>query len=73
MPRNQCKDRNLNSQDNVLPPELSNPTTVCFEKCNIAEAQDKGVKTVINNMFKDIKADMNKSLNEVKKITKKQL
>jgi hypothetical protein len=49
----------------VLPPEPSNPTTAGPEKCNIAEAEDKDFPRAVMNMFKDLREDMNKSINEI--------
>lgn len=54
----------MNSPDNTPPPEASDPTTVNPEKCNLAEAQDKGFKVAILNMCKKLKEDVNKCLNE---------
>jgi hypothetical protein len=49
----------------VLPPEPSNPTTAGPGKCNIAEAEDKDFPRAVMNMFKDLREDMNKSINEI--------
>lgn len=51
------------SQDNMPPPEASSTTAIGPERCSLAE-QDKGFKTAIMNMFKDLKEDMNKHLNK---------
>ena len=40
------------------------PVTL-LQKSNIVEAQDKDAKIAVTAMFKDLKEDMNKSLNEV--------
>lgn len=63
MSRHQHKNTIQQSQDNISPPEPSNPTATGHEKCNIAKAQ--GLQTVITNMLKDLEDDMNKFINEV--------
>jgi hypothetical protein len=65
MPRSQHKTTNRTSQDNILPLESSNSITVGPEKFNIAKAHDKDFKAGIMSMFKDLKGDLNKSLNEL--------
>jgi hypothetical protein len=55
----------INTQYNMSPVELSNPTTADPEKCNINESPGRDFKIAIMNMFKDLKEDINKSLNEV--------
>lgn len=37
---------------------------VATEKCNITETRDNGFKIATMNMFKDLKKDMSKSINE---------
>lgn len=44
-------------------PEPSNPTTVGLEKCNTGKQQKKGSKIAMN-IIKDLKNNINKSLNE---------
>ena len=63
MPRHQHRATTINSRDKVLPPEPSNPTTAGPGKCNIAE--DKDFTRAVINMYKDLKEDMNKSINEI--------
>lgn len=49
----------------MFSPELSNPATAGPEKCTVAEAQGKELfKTAIMNVLRDLKEDMNKSLNK---------
>jgi hypothetical protein len=62
MPRHKSRIRIDTSQHNMPPPESSNPILLDSEKCNIAEAQDKDFKTVIMNMFKGLRENMNKFL-----------
>lgn len=57
MLRSYCKYTHKNSH--LLPPEASTP-----KKCNSAEAQDKGFKTAIMNVVKDLKEDRSKCLNK---------
>lgn len=52
--------------------ETNNPITVGPKKCYKAKAQDKDLKVAIVNIFKDLKEDMNKFLNEDHENTKKQ-
>lgn len=52
--------------------ETNNPITVGSKKFYKAKAQDKDFKVAIVNIFKDLKEDMNKFLNEDHKNTKKQ-
>ena len=52
--------------------ETNNPITVGPKKCYKAKAQDKDFKVAIVNIFKDLKEDMNKFLNEDHENTKKQ-
>jgi hypothetical protein len=42
-------------------------TVLGLEKINVVEAKDKDFKTATVNMFKDLKEDMNKCLNEILK------
>lgn len=56
--------KNTNSQYNMPHPEARNPVIIRAEKCNPADAQDKDFKTAIMNMFKDLKENINKCLNE---------
>lgn len=64
MPRSWCKDTKVDIQDSGLPPEASNPTAVFPEKRNLDETQNMDFKLAIMTMFKDLKDDMNKYLNE---------
>ena len=48
MPRHQNKNGNINSQDNVIPPEPSTLATVDSVKFYTAEAKDKNVKEDTN-------------------------
>lgn len=48
----------------MFSPELSNPATAGPEKYSVAEAQDKDFKIAIMNVCKDLKEEMNKSLNK---------
>lgn len=52
--------------------ETNNPITVSPKKCYKAKAQDKDFKVAIVNIFKDLKEDINKFLNEDHESTKKQ-
>lgn len=54
----------------MSPPELRNPLIV--EKCNIAETQGKDFKVAIKSMFKVLKNNVNKSINEIYEHTIKQ-
>lgn len=54
----------------MSPPELRNPLIV--EKCNIAETQGKDFKVAIKSMFKILKNNVNKSINEIYEHTIKQ-
>lgn len=49
----------------MSPTKPINFSTVGPEKSNITEALDKDFKLVIMDVFKDLKEDMNKPLNEV--------
>lgn len=64
--RSQHKNPNVNIQDNVSPPEASDPLRVDSEKCHRVEAKDKELKIAIMSMFKALKEDMNKLLNDVR-------
>ena len=66
MPKHQLQNRINNSQGKISALESINPTT---EKCSIAEAQDKDSKVAIMNMYKDIKEDMSKYINEISDYT----
>lgn len=59
------KSTDMDSQDNMPPPEASNPLAIGCEKCNLDEAPDKNVKIAITSMFMDFKEDVNKSFKEV--------
>ena len=48
----------------MSPLEPSNILQQALKKYNIAEAQDNDFKIAKMNMFKDLKEDFNKSLNE---------
>lgn len=43
------------------------------EKSNVTETQDREIKIVVMNMFKDLKGDMNQGLFEDQEIQRKQL
>lgn len=62
-----------NSQDNIPPPEGSNPIVIGPEKFNSVESSDNNFKIAIMNTFKDPKGDMNKCLNEDPENTNEQL
>lgn len=47
-------------------PEASDPLRVDSEKYHRVEAKDKELKIAITNMFKALKEDMNKFLNDVR-------
>lgn len=64
--RSQHKNPKVNIQDNVSPPEASDPLIVDSEKCHRVEAKDKELKIAITSMFKALKEDMNKFLNDVR-------
>lgn len=57
----------MHSQHNRAPLEASNSSTIGSEKSNLVEATDKNLKREIVNMFKDLKEDMTKFLNELLK------
>lgn len=61
----QHRNANNNIQGNIFPPESINPTALGPERCNTAEAQDKDCKIAATNMFKDLKEDVNKSVDEI--------
>ena len=44
----------MNNQSNVPPPQASNRIVLNPEKSNLAEAQDKEIKTAIINMAQDL-------------------
>lgn len=50
----------MNNQDNIPPPETSNPIVIDAEQSNLAEAQDKDFQIAIMNLIEDLKEDMNK-------------
>ena len=56
------KPQSIKSQENISPPESSNPTAVGSEKCDIAEVQVRDFKIAIMNVSKDIEDDVNKSI-----------
>lgn len=45
-------------------PEASNFMVIGPKQCNLGEAQDKDFRIANMNMFKDLKEDRNKCLNE---------
>lgn len=51
------------------PPDVSKPSAIAEDTQNrtraLSEAQGKNFKTAIMNMFRDLKEDRNKCLNEV--------
>lgn len=49
----------------MSPPKPRNPVTEDPEKGDIAEAQGKDSKVAIMSMFKELKEDMNKSINVI--------
>lgn len=51
--------------------EINNPIKVGPKKCYKTKAQDKHFKRANMNIFKDLKEDMNKFLNEDHRNTKK--
>lgn len=53
----------MNSQDNLLSSEPSNPITAGPERHNITKAEDKGFQMAIMSMAKGLIEDANKSLN----------
>lgn len=58
MPRYLHKNKNINRQDYMCPPEPSNFTKEDPSKCNVVEVQDKDCKIVIINMFMNLKEDI---------------
>lgn len=48
----------------MTPPEVRNPITISPEKTNLVEAHDRNFKIAIIHLFKDLKEDMDKYLNE---------
>lgn len=44
--------------------KASNPNAIDCIRCNLAETQEKDFKIAIMSVLKDLKEDMNKSLNE---------
>lgn len=50
----------MNKQDNIPPPETSNPIAINAEQSNSAEVQDKNFQIAIMNLFEDLKEDMSK-------------
>lgn len=52
-PKHRCHHKNTitKNQRNICLPEYSYPVTVCLEKCNIAEAHEKGCKVDLINMI----------------------
>jgi hypothetical protein len=64
MLKSQHKNTNMNSQYNMPSPEASNFMVIGPKQCNLGEAQDKDFRIANMNMFKDLKEDRNKCLNE---------
>lgn len=48
----------------MLPSESGNSIAIGSEKSNLVEIEDKAFKLAIVNMFKDLKGEINKCLNE---------
>lgn len=63
----------MNGRDNITPLEPRNPIMIGTEKSNVTETQDREIKIVVMNMFKDLKWDMNQGLFEDQEIQRKQL
>lgn len=53
----------MNSQDNLLSSEPSNPITAGPERHTITKAEDRGFKMAIMGMVKGLIEDANKPLN----------
>lgn len=54
----------MNNQDNKPPPEVRNHTVLVRKESNLVKAHDKDYNISTRNLFKDLKEDMNKCLNE---------
>lgn len=65
MPRLQSKNIINNSHDDMPLLEPSSLTTVFPEHCNIAEAQEKGLKIAFKNMIEVLTEEMNTLLREI--------
>lgn len=70
MPALQNKKKQTLTGKSICPHQNPVTTTVDTEKSNIAEAHDKDFKIVVQNMSKDLKEDMDKSLKEICENTK---
>ena len=62
--KTQISNTKLNNQDSNSDPDISIFIKVFPEKSNFADAQNNDFKIVIVNMFKQLKENMNKCLNE---------
>lgn len=63
-PRCQYKNKFNNSLDTLPPLEPRNRITAGSEHCNIAESQNKYLKTAFMNMTEVLREEMNKDLEE---------
>lgn len=71
--RLQHKNKINNSQDTISPRESSYPTITGHEYSNIAEAQEKDLKTSYMKMTDVLKWEKNASLNETQENTHEEL
>ena len=55
MTRPQWNNTNMNSHNNMLPPETRNPSAIGHEKCNTAGAQCRDFKTESVNISRTLK------------------
>lgn len=54
----------MKNQDNKYPPEATNPIVLGSKESILAEVQDKDFKIAVMSMFRDLKDNVNKWLNE---------
>lgn len=54
----------MKNQDNISPPEISNPIIIAPDKIKLSDVQDNDFKIAIINALKDFEYDTNKCLNE---------
>lgn len=64
MPKDQCKNKIINSQGNKAPPEPSSPMTTRPEYSSTVAAQGNNLKNNFTKMIEVLKQEMKKKIKE---------